>query len=300
MAISETQHDLFRIIWFKDNDIDIRENQTFCFTRHVWGINSSPYITLAAIKNVVNENVTGASKMTLMAIEENRYMDDMLLACDSLSDLATIASESRQLFASRGFKLRKWITNSDAASILHDVTKCDLARGVGEVDLGSQPFPDSKALGLLWDPENDRLRIRWENSTKARVRTRDMSSKLASMFDPLGMAAPYLLGGKLILQSVATLGFGWDDQLPKDILRKWEKWVDTLAAVTDLSHARDCFPGCETISCDKIVYQLHGFCNASNSAMSCVIYLRRIVNGASQVSFLLGKSRLELSNQSIW
>ena len=74
---------------------------------------------------------------------------------------------------------------------------------------------------------------------------RDMSSKLASMFDPLGMAAPYLLGGKLILQSVATLGFGWDDQLPDDILRKWEKWVDALAAVTDFSLARDCFPGCE-------------------------------------------------------
>ena len=107
VAISETQRDLFRIIWFKDNDIDIEENQTFCFTRHVWGINSTPYITLTAIINVVNENVTGASQMTLMAVEENRYMNDMLLACDSLSDLATIASESRQLFASRGFKLRK-------------------------------------------------------------------------------------------------------------------------------------------------------------------------------------------------
>ena len=67
-----------------------------------------------------------------------------------------------------------------------------------------------------------------------------------------------------------------------------------------LSLARDCFPGCETISCDKIVYQLNGFCDASNSAMSCVIYLRRIVNGASQMSFLLGKSRLVLSNQSNW
>ena len=107
----------------------------------------------------------------------------MLLACDSLSDLATIADESRHLFAGRGFKLRKWITNSDAASILHDVPKCDLARGVREVDFGSQPLPDSKALGLLWDPENDRLQIRWENSAKARVRTRrDMPSKLASMF----------------------------------------------------------------------------------------------------------------------
>ena len=75
VAIPETQRDLFRIIWFKDNDIDIGEKQTFCFTKQVWGINSSPYIALTDIKNVVNENVTGASQMTLMAIEKNRYMD---------------------------------------------------------------------------------------------------------------------------------------------------------------------------------------------------------------------------------
>ena len=81
VAIPETQRDLFRIIWFKDNDIDFGEKQTFCFTRHVCGINFSPYIALTAIKNVVNENVTGASQMILMAVEENRYMDDMPAAC---------------------------------------------------------------------------------------------------------------------------------------------------------------------------------------------------------------------------
>ena len=127
------------------------------------GINSIPYIALTVIKNMLNENVTGASQMTLMAIKKNRCMDDMPLACDSLSDLATIASESRQLFASRGFKLCKWITNSDAASILHDVPKCDLGKGVGEVDFGHSLYRTPNALGLLWYPENDRLRIRWEN-----------------------------------------------------------------------------------------------------------------------------------------
>ena len=102
---------------------------------------------------MVNKNVTGASQMTLMAIEKNRYMDDTLLACDSLSDLAAIASESSDLLASRGFRF----ANSDAAFILHDLLKCDLAKGVGEVNFGAQPLPDSKALGLVSDPENDRL-----------------------------------------------------------------------------------------------------------------------------------------------
>ena len=73
----------------------------------MWGINCSPYVALTAIKNVVSENPTGASNITLNAIEFNRYMDNMLLACDTLSELETIASESRTLFDSRGFALRK-------------------------------------------------------------------------------------------------------------------------------------------------------------------------------------------------
>ena len=50
VSIPGAQRNLFRIVCFKDNDVDSGEIQTYCFTRHVWGINSSPYVTLTAIK----------------------------------------------------------------------------------------------------------------------------------------------------------------------------------------------------------------------------------------------------------
>ena len=78
----------------------------FRFTRHVWGINSSPYVALLALNRLVEEKPTNASKLTLNAIENNRYMDDILLASDSLSDLEIVAKESIDLMESRGFKLR--------------------------------------------------------------------------------------------------------------------------------------------------------------------------------------------------
>ena len=303
VSIPSTQRDLFRIVWFRNNDIDSGEVQTYSFTRHVWGINSSPYVALTAIKTVVSENPTGASCMTLNTIEDNRYMDDMLLACNSLADLETIVKEARELFASRGFSLRKWIANSEASSILTNIPKGDLAKNIAEIDLGSQPLPNSKALGLIWDPESDRLRIKWEKDISAEVTTRrTLSSKLASLFDPLGLAAPYLLKGKLILQEVATSGFGWDDELPNDILRRWEAWVDTLKILSNFSLPRCCYSVEPNANNSSAIYQLHGFCDASNSAMSAVIYLRRDVEGEgkAQVSFLMGKSRLVLTNQSNW
>ena len=300
VSIPRKQRDLFRIIWFKNNDVVSGEIQTFCFTRHVWGINSSPYVALTAINTVVSENPTGASSMTLNAIENNRYMDDMLLACDTLSDLEIIAGESRELFSSRGFTLRKWIANSAAASILTNIPRVDLAGDIKEVDLGSQPLPNSKALGLIWDPESDRLRIKSTDVQTDTGTRRKLSSKLASLFDPLGLAAPYLLAGKLILQEVATLGFGWDDELPDDILRRWDVWVNTLKILSNLSLPRCCCPIESNDNDGPPVYQLHGFCDASNSAMSAVIYLRRIVKGEALVSFLMAKCRLVLNNQSSW
>ena len=43
------QQDWFHIIWFKVNNIDGGEIQIFRFTRHVWEINSSPYVALLAL-----------------------------------------------------------------------------------------------------------------------------------------------------------------------------------------------------------------------------------------------------------
>ena len=71
------QQDWFRIVWYENNDLDHGKPQVFRFTRHVWGINSSPYVALLALNRLVEENPTNASKVTLNAIENNRYMDDI-------------------------------------------------------------------------------------------------------------------------------------------------------------------------------------------------------------------------------
>ena len=81
-------------------------------------------------------------------------------------------------------------------------------------------MPDSKALVLVWYLENDKLRVLNRNLLDISTR-REILSSLAGQFDPLGILAPCLLEGKLILRNVATLGLGWDDELPQDILKRW-------------------------------------------------------------------------------
>jgi len=103
------------------------------------------------------ENPTNAHPDTLLAIERNRYMDDLLLSSDSLTDLGTLSEESVRLFERRGFKLHKWVANEQSKSILLKVPQCDLRTNIREIDFVAKPMPDSTALGLLWDIENDTL-----------------------------------------------------------------------------------------------------------------------------------------------
>ena len=160
-------------------------------------------------------------------------------------------------------------------------------------------MPDSKALGIVWDVENDQFKICFDKKLTDVTTHRQIASQLASNFHPLGIASPCLLGGKLILQKAAMAKLDWDDELPGDIVNEWNSWVASLGP-------------CQVFLCycfvntkipdenDNVIYQLHGFCDASNTGFSCVIYLRCIVNGRSDVSFIFGKSRVVLSHQQNW
>ena len=55
-----------------------------------------------------------------------------------------------------------------------------------------------------------------------------MASQLASQFDPLGIVAPLLLGGKLILQKVTASGVNLDDALSDEVKKDRKKCLDTL------------------------------------------------------------------------
>ena len=81
------------------------------------------------------------------------------------------------------------MANCHAKEILSCVPQRNLATGVSGVDLGSDPLPDSKTLGLTWDPENDKFCVNNKEFSSATNR-REISSQRATQFDPLGMTSP--------------------------------------------------------------------------------------------------------------
>ena len=99
----------------------------------------------------------------------------------------------------------------------------------------------------------------------------------------------------MILQKVVTSGVGWDENVSEDIREEWKKWLSTSNTLEDYAITRNYLV--ERIKpMSDVTYQLHGFCDASDSAFSCVVYLQGVHDGRLHVNFVIGKSKVVLTH----
>ena len=96
---------------------------------------------------------------------------------------------------------------------------------------------------------------------------------VASIFDPLGFVAPFILVGKQILQQMCCDKVGWDDPLPDDLRPRWESWLFDLKNLADVKIQR-CYLPAEFKEVQR--YELHYFSDASVIGYGECTYLRAI------------------------
>ena len=95
--------------------------------------------------------------------------------------------------------------------------------GVKDVCLNSgTSFPREKALGVNWNIGTDTLGFKLNLDVKPTTR-RQMLSMISNIYDPLGLASPFLLKRKRILQHLCKSNFSWDDAVSDDYIVEWER-----------------------------------------------------------------------------
>ncbi len=94
---------------------------------------------------------------------------------------------------------------------------------------------------------------------------------------------------KVLLQRVWEERIQWDEPVPEDIQQKWWKWRSELILITG-----KCIPRCYFPKDVNIVFwQLHGFCDASESAYAGVVYVRMVdVAGSIHTSLVVAKTKV--------
>ena len=120
-----------------------------------------------------------------------------------------------------------------------------------------------------------------------------------SLYDPLGIAAPVVIRGKILLRSMSTHLKDrqleeWDTPLPQEYKPEWEAWCESLSDLRHLNIPRSY----ATASLKEVKrIEIHTFCDASMQGIAAVSYLKTFQsNGQLQVSFVVGKAKLAPSH----
>ena len=98
-------------------------------------------------------------------------------------------------------------------------------RGQKVRDLPSEgELPAEKALGVQWQVEPDVISFAASPATDRPFTGRGMLSVIGALYDPLGMGAPFVLHGRLILQEMTRRQLCWDDVAPDELAVSWAEW----------------------------------------------------------------------------
>ena len=86
------------------------------------------------------------------------------------------------------------------------------------------------------------------------------------MYDPLGLASPVLLEGKLLYRETSVQKSAWDSPLPEDLAAQWKKWEENIP---DAVTVERCVPRYEE---EIHQIQLHAFVDASGRGVCAAVY----------------------------
>ena len=170
--------------------------------------------------------------------------------------------------ASGGFKLPRVIRNR--VKVLQSVTETERRKGVKNIDFNNGiDLPTERALGVKWNIENDQLGFTVNLGDKQFTRC-GMLSTISKSYDPRGLAAPFLLKGKIILEDLCKNNYSWDENVPSNFIKDWESWKIQLYLLENVVMKR-CFkpPIFGKIACCS----LHHFLDASQNGYGQVSYL---------------------------
>ena len=157
-------------------------------------------------------------------------------------------------------------------------------RSIGE----EGTLPTERALRVIWDVQKDAFLFNIKPKELADTR-RKVVSLTASIFDPIGFLAPFVVRAKIFLQSLWKLRQGWDEKIPEETQQEWSVWQKELQSLAEFSVPR--FYRLIMVSPTSI--QLHLFGDASEKPFCAVAYFRfEYPGGERQCAFVAAKTRV--------
>ncbi|KAJ8369493.1 hypothetical protein SKAU_G00095210 [Synaphobranchus kaupii] len=283
--VNENDRNYLRFLWWKGGDLNTQPEE-FRMKVHLFGAASSPGCANYGMKQLAKEN-RDLYPLGSQFVMKNFYVDDGVTSVKSTEDAIQLAREAQELCTRGGLRLHKFVSNDRA--VLESIQPSERGADVKNLDLSFDDLPLERALGIQWDIESDCFRLQVNLKIQPETR-RGILSTVASLYDPLGFVAPFLLKGKGILQDMCRRGIGWDDPLTDELQPQWERWRSDLVNLDKITIPR-CYAPADF---GKIIKtELHHFSDASTKGYGQCTYLRlQNKEGDVHCALVIGKSRV--------
>ena len=159
------------------------------------------------------------------------YVDDMISEGNNQAEVVYLKNSAKAIFKEGGFVLHKWLSNNPRLEE-GDFDRNNSELSYAKKQLGSKSS-ETKVLGVHWNKVRDTFEVRFPLE-KCKATKRDILRKLASIYDPLGFVSPVHLMGKIIYRMICEKKLAWDNTIPSDIMKVWDKWKITLIQRTEI------------------------------------------------------------------
>ena len=226
---SSDQWNLLRFLWVEDLDPDgkILEAVITTLIYGVKSVSAQSEFALSQLADFIREK----NQELAMFLVLSRYVDDLLDSKATKQECVELADAADKLFEKVGLKCKGWNFSGEPPPSI--VSKDGLSVGAG----GFKWFPEGDFLELLIPGlhfgkarrgrVDDKVKIfdgakdDMDSFVPEKLSRRQVSSKLASLWDIMGHLAPLMNGLKLDLRDVFKNTETWDEAMAMDLRQKW-------------------------------------------------------------------------------
>ncbi len=211
-------------------------------------------------------------------VENETYVDDAIKSLQTEEEICELARQIVLLMLGINMHITKFYSNSELLIKTIDPNLLSKKVTFGEKD---PVFEESKVLGMSWDAKTDTLKFnsKYKNVeeffqslkiTKNPVWTKRLILKLsATVYDPLGLIAPYTVKARSILQELWKVDIDWDQQIPEEFSKRWTDWLEELFQLAEMIT----IPRWLQFK-DGRKATIHVFTDASSRVYCCAAYVR--------------------------
>ena len=265
-----------------------RTPSQYALTCVPFGDRPSACIAMLALKRTAL-NMKEEHPKASEAIDRNSYVDDILPSAENIEDATDMMIDVQNITKTGGFAVKEWIVSGTQTPYPEELNV------VSKVE--------KKILGVKWLPTKDLFMFTFEkiaeqatsiNKDNELMTRRKFLSIVATLFSPMGLIAPIILEGKLLMRKLITeyrnenlKVLNWDEPLALQVLNQCMNYLFKISHMT-IPFTR-CLKPSAAIGQPTLVI----FSDASKESYGAAAYVRWQIEDSNFESFLvMAKSKL--------